>query len=199
MEKLIKLIPTGTFASCLSKIKEQKPNLFSYEAAATLPWAEYQESLTNCIIKSVNKLSECEDVPPGISIPKTGLKGVYFCIGDDGSSLDIGGSLYFDEEDWAANADFYPDSKDASDLLINISKSITPNLKHWEINYPIVYEIMYIFSAFTIFHTMKHLENKQEIFNCGIAMGFSSGGELTLGHFINGKFKENLIIVESVF
>ena len=199
MKELIKLIPAGTFAICLNEIKKRKPKLFSYEDAANLPWAEYQETLTNYIVKYVNCFKKFKAISPEPSIPETGLKGVYFCIGGDGCSLAVGGSLYFDEEDWAANADFYPESEDASNLLLHIAESITPKLRHWEINYSIVYEIMYIFSAFTIFHAMKKLENIQEIFNCGIAMGFSSGGELTLGHFVNGKFKEKITIVEDVF
>jgi hypothetical protein len=199
MKELIKLIPTGTFAGCLNEIKKRKPNLFSYENAANLPWAEYQEVLTYYIVRSVNDFKKFKTISPEPSIPEAGLKGVYFCIGDDGHSFSVGGSLYFDEEDWAANADFYPESEEASSLLQHIAASITPQLRRWEINYSIVLEIMYIFSAFTIFHALKKLENIQEISNCGMAMGCSGGGELTLGHFVNGKFKEEIIIVEDIF
>ncbi|NKB46552.1 MAG: hypothetical protein GKR77_02075 [Legionellales bacterium] len=201
MQELIKLIPTGTFADYLLEIKQHRPKLFTYEQAWQLPWGEYQQALIEDIVKAIDRLEEAETAELNQAIPATGLAGIYFCIGDDGRSFTIGGSLYFNEDDWAANADFYPNCREADNLMFEITSEIVDNLdvKPWKIDGCSISQLMYVFSAFTVFHAMYQIENKPALMNCGMAIGYSDGGELTLGQFKNGKFEAGLKIIEEVW
>ena len=93
------------------------------------PWDHYQKMLCNEILRSLNNLKPNSNLPV---IPKEGLRGVYFCLGDDGYHFSIAGSLYFDEIDWAANADFY--HKDNLDKYV---QEIIYNLGKRSINHPV--------------------------------------------------------------
>lgn len=68
---------------------------FEIDKLLKLPWKDYQKMLGAYIIKSLQIFSTLEDS----SIPHKGLKGLYFSLADDGSSLDISGSLYYNETD----------------------------------------------------------------------------------------------------
>lgn len=162
--------------------------------ALDLPWEDYQASLSDSVLQSLNNFKKTKGQISDTFISSEGLKGIYFSLGDDGLSLSIGGSLYYNESDWAANADFYPEKSENIDRLFLL---ISKNLILFRLDKKTISELLYLFSAFTINKTMQLAENITEIANAGIVLGYSDGDELILGHFVKNKFIANLSVVEN--
>jgi hypothetical protein len=156
-----------------------------------LSWEEYQDFLSKQIIGVLNNFKNIVSIDKKNRIPKEGLKGIYFCVGDNALSLDIAASLYFNEADWAANADFY---QHIDQKMIN---EIAFKLKRLNLEEKTIANILCCFLVYVINRSLKKIENISELSNTGIAFGYSDGDELILGHFENGKFVENITIIEN--
>lgn len=153
-------------------------------------WNHYQTTLSNIITKEFQSFKVTKSCSDKTSfIPSAGVKGVYFCLGDDGYSLSISGSLYVNESDWAANAEFYPQAVEYPDKIFHhISKElISHNINETDITY-----ILFLFTLFTICKVMPKLENIPEVKNALIVLGYSDGDEFILGKFTESKFELNI-------
>jgi hypothetical protein len=153
-----------------------------------LPWAEYQKFLSAQIVTAINKFKNTQSVNKNnkIYIPKEGLKGVYFCVGDDAFSLGIFGSLYYNEEDWAANAEF--DQKIDGKIIVEI----TNKLKLLGLEKESIPDVRCCFLVYTVNKTIRQMENIDTIKNASVVFGYSDNNELILGYFKNGKFVKDI-------
>ena len=182
-----------SYSNFIDFIKDIESEIkINFSTILELPWDNYQKSLATIITKSLYTFKQ-EALDCNIKIPATGLKGIYFCLGDDAKSLCIAGSLYFNEIDWAANADLYAsDDAMATDLISNIVDS----LDSLELHKSSIPDLIYLFSAFTINKAITTLDNIPEIANAGVVLGYSDGDELILGHFVKSKFIQKIKIVK---
>lgn len=196
-ENFIKrVIAQNDFIAVLKQTEKSRKPYF--DELLKLPWQDYQNTLTHFIIEFFNGLKNNRDIFTHSAIPADGLKGVYFCLGDDGVAFDMGGSLYFNESDWAANATFdFGYNSELEDLLFKI-EAVLMLLKSNhddEITYDEITDIFYLFDVFTLFKALEKVENIAEVKNAGIAIGYSEGDELILGYFSEGKFVKDIKIV----
>ncbi|MBY0273411.1 MAG: hypothetical protein K2X02_08435 [Alphaproteobacteria bacterium] len=169
----------------------------------TLPWQEYYEILARYIEETIDSLPNTRTVDNTKEFPSEGLVGLYFCIGDDGRSFCLCGSLYFDEEDWAAQADYYPEHECLEKIYIKLRDQVEDLLyieedKRYLLSEEKIEELFFSFSAYLIFNCMKNVSNKQPISNTGIALGYSHGNEIILGNFSKGIFLPNIKYVDDV-
>ena len=125
------------------------------------------------------------------------LKGVYICLADDASTLTVAGSLYFDEEDWAANADFYSDDYDLCDRISNIREQLDDALRDI-IEEKYIEYIVFGYLAYLCYIYLPSLNLIEVMKNSGFSIGYSDGGEVTIGSYHNGVFVSNLIDIEVV-
>jgi hypothetical protein len=155
-----------------------------------LLWSDAQTKLITLIIESLKHWIGINEM----IVPEEGLKGVYFCLGYEGAYLDIGGSLYFNETDWAANADFdLRDGEEIRQLMFHFSS----NLLSLPLPSNKTTDLMYLFVAFVINKAMERADNIDAIAHAGISLGFNDGDELILGHFVNKKFVQDIKIIDS--
>ncbi len=91
------------------------------EIIASLPWHEFQKILQDYVISGLNNLTDSASRPPDYILPKT-LKGIFFCLADDAQHFTIHGSLYYDEIDWTAEADY--DYKTHTELFSQLSQDL---------------------------------------------------------------------------
>jgi hypothetical protein len=156
-----------------------------------LPWPDAQTKLTALIVESLTHWIVINETP----VPEEGLKGVYFCLGYEGAYLDICGSLYFNETDWAANADFSP--RDNGEEILQLMLYLSSNLLSIPLPSNKITDLMYLFVAFVINKAMEQAGNIDAIAHAGISLGFNDGDELILGHFVNKKFVQDIKIIDS--
>lgn len=156
-----------------------------------IPWETYQAQISEQIINALRSLKDTDGLDK-VKLPKNGLKGIYFCIGYDALSLDICGSLYYNEKDWAANAGFYPEIN-----VETVMKIIEKDLILLNLNKQITKDMICCFMLFTINQSMSGAGNIEEVVNAGIAFGYSDGDELILGKNINGIFTNDIKIIHN--
>jgi hypothetical protein len=118
------------------------------------------------------------------------LKGVHFCLADDARHFSLHGSIYYNEEDWAANADYgYSDD-------MNLLTELSDELIAMKLDPQLVQDIVYIFTAFVLLKTLRTSNNSmQAIANVGLALSYCDGDYLILGDFVNHLFRENIKII----
>lgn len=164
----------------------------THEWLEQISWDDYQARLKSVIEKLLFEF-EAEAQSIGNEVPSSGLKGIYFCLGDDGLTLSVGGSLYFNEADWAANAKFYVDDQqdEKSEIIMDIAYKIE-QLTTKEIE-----SIIYLFVAFTLLDLLKEVKNIPHLISTGVAMGFSDGDELILGYFKNADFVLDIQVIKN--
>ena len=180
------------FTACLKAI--HNASSLDFDELSAFPWDHYQKKLSALISASFNDFKNMQSTTTPITfIPPEGLKGIYFCLGDDGCSLVIAGSLYFNETDWAANADFDLDTDEITQTLNNLLKQLTV----FSLNANQISELMYLFMAFTINKALKMVQSILEIAHAGIVVGYSDGDELILGYFAENRFIEQISVVEN--
>lgn len=153
-------------------------------------WDVTQKKLQQFIITALNHLTDKNQHPPSEPI-----KGVYCCLADDGMHFSIHGSLYYREDDWAANADYdylVTDDEFLNALSITLV-SVGLNNKQGEIDF-----IMCLFAVFVLFKTLHIMPYiTQNIADAGIAIGYCDGDILELGHFSGNQFIEQIALVEN--
>ena len=130
--------------------------------------------------------------------PKEGqIKGIYFCLHDDVTDLCLAGSLYFDEEDWAANADYYPDEINLSDqirnLRVHLDDLLDDVLDNQYIEF-LVYSYL-VYACFFIFPTLNVGKFFTEV---GVAIGYSDGDEIGVGSFKDGLFTPDITDIQTI-
>jgi hypothetical protein len=162
----------------------------THEWLEQISWGDYQARLKSNIEKSLFEF-EAEARDDGDEIPSSGLKGIYFCLGGDCMTLSIGGSLYFNEADWAGNAKFYLSERNERAIIMDIADKIE-QLTTKEIE-----SIIYLFVAFTLLDLLKEVKNIPHLISTGIAMGFSDGDELILGYFKNAEFVLDIQVIKN--
>nr|MBA2650775.1 hypothetical protein [Tatlockia sp.] len=201
-EQVKKFISHKHFLNFLVQINPFIDHRIDLDKISLCPWDDYHKQFHDSIITSLNNSSIISDARQGNNItllPK--IKGVYFCLGDDGLYFSIHGSQYFNETDWAANADFdFDDGNREGNLLQLLSYELATALKldpKSIVNSPPepITDLTYLFSAFTILKTMENIKDNPYLANAGIAMGYSDGDELIFGHFSNGTFIKNIQII----
>lgn len=126
-------------------------------------------------------------------IPMSGLKGVYFCVGYKALTLNIGGSLYFQEEDWAANAEFSPENEhEIGGALDEVYSLLDVEILSSEL----MEKIIYGFIVAALLHSLPKMRLPVFFKNTGFVTGYSSGDELILGEFRNGIFFKKIKCIE---
>lgn len=157
---------------------------------AGLPWNQNIEILGDAILQSLNSIKSIKDAK-GVNEE---LKGIYFCLGDDGYSFCLGCSLYFNEMDWAANAEVYSVADEMNNKILKIALELQSSLGLDETE---ISDLMFAFSAFTILKVMlsTEAESISEIANVGVALGFCDGDEFIFGYFRNNKFIRDIKVV----
>lgn len=200
-EQVKLLLSQENFLDFFNQINPLIGNRIELNKISLCPWNDYQEQFLSFIVTALTNPIPSQDELQDSILPK--LKGVYFCLGDDGRYFSIHGSLYYNEIDWAANADFDFTSAKEDDFLQYLSEELTPFLQQHpkallnsSADTQPLTDLIYLFSAFTILKAMETINNNPYIANASIAMGYSDGGdELIFGHFSNGKFIKNIQIV----
>lgn len=157
---------------------------------AFYPWDEIQKSLSELIITGLSNFIDSAGQPPSAVLPKY-LKGVYFCLADDALHFSINGSLYYNEADWAAGTDY--SYNDNNDLFTQQSKRLASLL----MNSQITQDLLYMFVAFTLLKTLRTIDDIKDVANAAMALGYSDGDILILGHFLDQQFSEHIEIVEN--
>jgi hypothetical protein len=185
-KNLEKGIQQTKFVECLKNTM----NMQDGNNVLKLPWDNYQKILSDSIEKSLDGFKTCTS---SHDIPLEGLKGNFCWLVNNGSFHSLGGSLYFNEEDLAANAEFDPEGKNTH---FELFKEIVKNLKEEKINEKEIEQINSIFSCFTIYKTIENIKVSNEIANAGIAVGYSDGPEVILGYFKNKEFISDFKITE---
>lgn len=160
-------------------------------------WEEHINTSKTYLQNALNSLEriislESKELPPPES-----LKGVYLCLGDDARSLTIAGSLYFNEEDWAANADFYSDDYELSDLIINLREQLD-NVVGEIVEEKYIEYLIFSYLAYLCYTFSPSLHLSKVLKSSGIAIGYSDGNEINIGSFSNGTFVANLVDVDTV-
>lgn len=138
-----------------------------------------------------NNLNTLKTGTPNLEAYNEGLKGLYFSLGDDGRSLSIGGSIYYNEIDWAANADFYQ-QEDAWETLDPLIDTLTEQRLPREI----IKYIVLLFLSYILLKTLSEFQPNYLIKNAGVVVGFCNGDELILGHFKDGQFTNKVKFIE---
>lgn len=114
-----------------------------------------------------------DTLPP----PPEWLKGVYLCL-PSGTiyNINLGGSLYFAETDWAANADFYLTYEYEKfyyfDKLYHLLEDKFP-----EISYDFLEALSYCFLAYILARLLPLMNPGKVLRNAAIAIGYSGGME----------------------
>lgn len=124
-------------------------------------------------------------------LPESGLKGVFFCQGDDGLSISIGGSLYAHEEDWAANATFYSNIDDMGCEFIDLEEILNGTMNTEE-----AYFLLRMISIFSIHKALNEAPRMKETLNTTMVVGECSGDEIILGYTLNGIFHKKIRIIK---
>ena len=156
---------------------------------ARFPWDDIQKILHEFIIIGLNNLTDSDSQPPNPPLPQF-IKGVYFCLAEDAYHFSIHGSLYYNENDWAAGTDY--DYKESTELFTQLSRELV-SLK---LDSEITQDLLYMFAVFTLLKTLKTIDNIPDIANAAMALGYCDGDILILGHFIEQQFSEHLEIIE---
>lgn len=164
-----------------------------YSELQSLPWEECSRKIAGCIEEIADNFPETRGNDEDLEFPPEGLTGLYFCLGDDARSLCLCGSSFFDEEDWAAQADYYPEHEFLEKWCSELRDLVEDALYMEEKKSSLLSEaetddVFFCLLAHIIFHSMKNMSNKQALLNTGIAVGYSSGNEFMLGNFVNGTF-----------
>jgi len=157
-----------------------------------LPWRKYSKTMGKILHNYFKNFKSTLGFDTNSHIPKEGVKGVYICLGGDARNLFVAGSLYFNEEDWAANADFYPDTAyDKSSFLWDVAEE----LEDCGLAQNSIDNLLCILIAFSTIDILKQAKKIKEISNASIVMGYSDGDEVILGNLKNGIFKEYLKVI----
>jgi len=165
-----------------NSIKERKNKL------SIVSWQKYENKLREAVIESLQKFTP---VAANNVMPESGLNGVYFCLGDNGGVLQIAGSIYYNEKDWAANADFYAECDGACSILEEISEL----LRSEDLEREYIETIEYFFISFVLYRLMHNIDVHDNLANAGISLGYSDGDELIIGHFQNCNFVGELKVI----
>ena len=163
----------------------------------SLSWEEHINTSRTYLQNALNSLERTISLETKEPPPPESLKGVYFCLEDDARALTIAGSMYFDEEDWAANADFYSDDCELCDRITNLRKQLDNALGEIIEEKHIEY-LIFSYLAYLCYNFLPSLHLSKVLKNSGIAIGYSDGDEITIGSFYNGTFVPNLVDVEIV-
>tara|TARA_R110002050_G_scaffold54754_2_gene123865 strand:+ start:16096 stop:16689 length:594 start_codon:yes stop_codon:yes gene_type:complete len=152
-------------------------------------WDHYHELLEQNILEALHKFKSIRKIWGfHLPLPKEGFKGVYFCLGDDGTHLSIDGSIYCSEKDWAANADYYAKDLDVFNILFHLMNEIEVKETE-EIN---ANKILFMFLVFVICKTLSQSRNIKGLINTSIVIGYSAGEMLMLGEYCNKVFNQNI-------
>ena len=157
---------------------------------AFYPWDEIQKRLSELIITALRNFTDSDGQSPSVVLPKI-LKGVYFCLADDAQHFSIHGSLYYNEEDWSAGADY--DYKDSTELFMQLSDELVS----LQLDSKVIQDLLFMFAAFTLLKTLRTIDDIKDVANAAMALGYSDGDILTLGHFLDQQFNEHIEIVEN--
>lgn len=161
----------------------------AHKIVKEIGWNDFQAELRKSIKESLLTFN-VEAKAFGNKIPASGFKGIYFCLGDDCRSLAIGGSYYFNEEDWAANAEIYAEHPDDYEIVHRLSCELEGFAREEEES------IIYLFVAYTLVHLLMEGCNIPFLINTGIAIGYSDGDEVILGNFENSKFIPGIKLIK---
>lgn len=156
----------------------------------SIDWKDFAEAISTIIKNSLNCL---EPITPDLDTPDSGLKGLYFCLGDNALSLDIAGSLYYNEMDWAGNADYYADTGNACCIM----DALVTAIKDTGIALTASEYITLLFVSYIILKNLPGFYPNPLIKNAGVAIGFCDGDELILGYFQDGSFIMDIKLVEN--
>ena len=160
--------------------------------STTVNWDEKASMIIPEITKPLYQIKQWESCEFGVKVPNEGLKGIYFWIGDRDFLNSFQGSLYFNEDDWAANAHFSPGECET----YYVFESVADSLDYLDISEDKIEEIMVSFSVYTILRALNKCLKIPEILNAAMVIGYSSGDELVLGEFIEGRFFQNLTLID---
>lgn len=200
IKKLHEAIRSGDFLNFLDGLADyeeclrlsfQKPianKVAKYKSKlAVISWQKHEKNIHQAVTKSLQDFVPIAD----IIMPESGLKGVYFCLGDSGGSLQIAGSIYYKEKDWAANADFCAEYDEENSILDEISDLF----RHEDIEREYIETVEYFFIAFVLYRLMHSTKVPNNMVNAGVSLGYSDGDELIIGHFQNGNFIGEIKVV----
>jgi hypothetical protein len=157
---------------------------------AFFPWDEIQKRLRELIITALRNFTDSAGQSPSVALPKI-LKGVYFCLADDARHFSAHGSFYYNEEDWAASADY--SYQDSAELFMQLSD----DLASLQLDAEVIRDLLFMFAAFTLLKTLRTINNIKDVANAAMALGYSDGDILILGHFLDQQFNEHIEIVEN--
>lgn len=189
-EQAKKATHLSRFMDFINEIVPMYEGEIPLELIAFYPWDQIQKILSELIITGLHNFTDSAGQPPGVVLPKI-IKGVYFCLADDARHFSIYGSLYYNEEDWAASTDY--EYVNSTELFMQLSDG----LASLQLDSKIIPDLLYMFAAFTLLKTLRPIDGIQVVANAAMALGYSDGDILTLGHFIDQQFNECIEIVEN--
>ena len=189
-EKIEEASKKTNFLDFLKEVWKEDSHQLSRLEFLTEDWKTIEEALSTAIKNGLNSLKTDTS---NLTVPDAGLKGVYFCLGDDARSLDISGSLYYNEMDWAGNSDFYGDTGDVWKIL----DTLIDNLKEHGVNHTTSEYVVFLLMSYLVLKTLPDFPTSYLLKNAGMAIGFSDGDELLLGYFCDGKFTRDIKLVEN--
>lgn len=189
-EQVKKATHLSRFMDFINEIVPLYEEEIPIDLIAFYPWDEIQKRLSKLIITGLRNLTDSAGQPPRVVLPKI-LKGIYFCLADDAQHFSIHGSLYYNEEDWVAGADY--DYNDPTELFMQLSDELVS----LQLDSKIIQDLLYMFAVFTVLKTLRTINGINDVANAAMALGYSDGDILTLGRFLDQKFHESIEIVEN--
>ncbi|MGQ3891071.1 hypothetical protein [Legionella sp. CNM-4043-24] len=187
-EQVKKATHLNRFTDFINEIAPLYEAIIPFDVIAIFPWDDIQKILSEYIITGLRELTDSAGQSPDVVLPDS-IKGVYFCLADDARHFSIHGSLYYNEIDWAAQADY--DYKGSNELFTQLSDA----LRSLSLSIEVTQDLLYLFAAFTLLKTLRKIDSIPDVANAAMTLGYSCGDILILGRFIDQAFHEQIEIV----
>lgn len=188
-EQVKKATHLNRFIDFINEIAPLHNEEIPLDVVAIFPWDGIQKILGELIVTGLRDLTDSAGQSPNVVLPKI-IKGVYFCLADDARHFSIHGSLYYNETDWSAEAEYdYADSNELFTQLSNALVSLSLDTQTTQ-------DLLYMFTTFTLLKTLRKIDGIPDVANAAMTLGYCGGDILILGHFIDHEFNEHIEIVE---